>query len=523
MNPSVLLINPPVVKPCEPLAGLVRLAGFLSGAGARVFTWDASLEGLLAILGREAPAQDTWSRRAVRNRDRHLALLRSPAGYRNRSRYARAVADLERLAAAAGEGSGFTLGLAECAHAQLSPARSQDLLRVAEDPDRFPLTPLLRLRLNELLDTHSPDLAGLSLTYRNQAFGAFALLGVLRRDFPRLPVMVGGGLVTSWAARQPLDRLFAGLAEGFVTGPGEPVLAARLGLPSGAGPGIPDPSGFPLADYLSPGTVVPYGPSAGCWWGRCRFCPETAEGNGYHALSVGRVVKDLQSLAARRNPALFHLADNALSPALLGALAKSPPGAPWYGFARFTGDLAEPAFAQALARSGCAMLQLGLESGDPAVLDAMGKGIDLGIASRSLRALHAAGIATYVYLLFGTPWESLSEARRTLEFTVAHADAVDFLNLALFNLPLGSPDTAALGLRPFSEGDLSLYADFDHPRGFGRAQVRRFLDREFRAHPALKAILARTPPVFTSNHAPFFALAGAGLSCKAPGGALPRD
>ena len=41
------------------------------------------------------------------------------------------------------------------------------------------------------------------------------------------------------------------------------------------------------------------------------------------------------------------------------------------------------------------------------VLEAMQKGIDLGEASLALKILKQAGIATSVYLLFGTPPESL--------------------------------------------------------------------------------------------------------------------
>ena len=36
------------------------------------------------------------------------------------------------------------------------------------------------------------------------------------------------------------------------------------------------------------------------------------------------------------------------------------------------------------------------------------------------------------------------------------------------------------------------------------AQVRRFLADEFSRDPAVAAILRRDPPLFTSNHAPFF-------------------
>ena len=52
------------------------------------------------------------------------------------------------------------------------------------------------------------------------------------------------------------------------------------------------------------------------------------------------------------------------------------------------------------------MLKLGVESGDQAVLDRMQKGIDLQTASLALKTLKRAGIASYVYLLFGTPGET---------------------------------------------------------------------------------------------------------------------
>jgi radical SAM superfamily enzyme YgiQ (UPF0313 family) len=149
------------------------------------------------------------------------------------------------------------------------------------------------------------------------------------------------------------------------------------------------------------------------------------------------------------------------------------------------------------------MLKLGVESGDQGVLDALAKGIRVDKASQALHALKEAGIGTYVYLLFGTPAETPDAARRTLKFTAEHHQVIDFLNLAIFNLPMGSEEAAALQVHPFYEGDLSLYADFDHPAGWGRKQVRVFLDREFRRHPDVASILRRQPPFFTSNHAPF--------------------
>jgi hypothetical protein len=121
-----------------------------------------------------------------------------------------------------------------------------------------------------------------------------------------------------------------------------------------------------------------------------------------------------------------------------------------------------------------------------------------------LNNLRKAGIAAYVYLLFGTPEESEAEARRTLEFTTAHAEAISFLNLAVFNMPLCGNGAASYATGPFYEGDLSLYTGFVHPHGWDRKLVRRFLNSEFKQHPAVAAILQNDPPVFTSNHAAFF-------------------
>jgi radical SAM superfamily enzyme YgiQ (UPF0313 family) len=218
-------------------------------------------------------------------------------------------------------------------------------------------------------------------------------------------------------------------------------------------------------------------------------------------------MNDLQALVAKMKPILIHFLDNAIRPSLMEKIIENPPGVPWYGFARITPHLRDADFCRALQRSGCVMLQLGLESGDQGVLDRLQKGINLEMASGVLRNLAGAGIAPYVYLLFGTPEETAIQARKTLDFTVQHGEEIRFLNLALFNLPVYSREAAELATERFYEGDLSLYTNFLHPQGWGRKRVRQFLDKEFKRHPAISPILRRDPPFFTSNHAPFFCLA----------------
>ena len=213
---------------------------------------------------------------------------------------------------------------------------------------------------------------------------------------------------------------------------------------------------------------------------------------------------DLSLLVNEHNPVLIHFLDNAISPSLMEAISKHPPGVPWYGFARITRHLTDLDFCMALRRSGCVMLKLGLESGDQAVLDHLQKGIDLETAASALKNLKKAGIATYLYLLFGTPSEGPIEARRTLDFVLKHHDSIGFLNLAIFNMPIYGPEAQQMETKAFYEGDLSLYTSFHHPKGWSRQSIRQFLDKEFKRHPAIASIVRRDPPVFTSNHAPFF-------------------
>jgi hypothetical protein len=73
-------------------------------------------------------------------------------------------------------------------------------------------------------------------------------------------------------------------------------------------------------------------------------------------------------------------------------------------------------------------------------------------------------------------------------------------------MPIFEPEATQMQTKSFYEGDLSLYTDFDHPKGWNRPLIRQFLDKEFKRHPAIASILRRDPPIFTSNHAPFFVM-----------------
>lgn len=511
---EILLIHPPAAKACEAPAGPARLAGALRRHGIPCRFWDANLEGQLALIASATPDSgadsDTWTRRAVRHANENLASLRSWELYGNSDRYRRAVSDLNRLLATAAKPYGVRLSIADYEADSFSPVQGADLLQAAARPASNPFYKWFSGRLPEILAESPVTHIGFSLNYLNQALTTFAMIGFLRCSYPRMKIIIGGGLVTSWMRGPSRVNPFAGLVDEMVAGPGEIPLLAFLGRTHRGGFDCPDFEGFPLADYLAPGTVLPYSASCGCWWRRCSFCPERAEGTPYLPLPPQTVTEDLRHLTKLMRPALIHLLDNALSPSLLAGLAADPPGAPWYGFSRIIPQFANRDYCRKLKDAGCVMLKLGLESADQGVLDALHKGFDLETAAATLKNLKTAGIATYIYLLFGTPVETYQAARRTMDFTVTHADEIGFLNLAIFNLPAHTSETEQFTAGMSYDGDLSLYRPFVHPEGWNRGEVRRFLEKEFKREPAIAAILRRDPPFFTSNHAPFFGMASPG-------------
>lgn len=544
----MILIYPPVAKPCEPPAGIAKLCGALNYHGIKCNILDANLEGLLNLLKTPPVSSDTWTHRASRQCPRHLNSLNSWSVYQDDGRYRRAIKDLNRLLEMTVRSNRLRLSLVNYQDEELSPVRSTDLIRAAENPKDNPFYPYFKKRLTELIEKEKPTMIGFSLNYLSQALCTFAMIGFLKREWTGAKLILGGGLVTSWMKRPHWQNSFKGLVDHLVAGPGEIPLLSLIGvypvrnsrralspaeiilkcntaaeqrdIISNGVEGIkgdnkkqfgnhhyrPNYNDLPTRDYFAPGPILPYSSSSGCYWNRCSFCPERAEGNPYISIPAEEVILDLHSLVDQQKPVLIHLLDNAISPSLMKVISEHPPGVPWYGFVRVTHHLTDTDFCLALKRSGCVMLKLGLESGDQRVLDDLQKGIHLEEASSALKNLNKAGIATYLYLLFGTPPEGLIEARRTLEFVTNHQDCIDFLNLAIFNMPIYGPEAQQMETKPFYEGDLSLYASFEHPKGWSRSSIRQFLDKEFKRHPSIASILRKDPPVFTSNHAPFFVM-----------------
>lgn len=514
----MILIYPPVSKICEPPAGVAILSGALKQHGIQTQVIDANLEAMLWLADGEhilsgtfrdeVGEKDSWTKRATRNFRRNVVDLKTPSIYTNIGKYRQRVLDINRVITTRASNR-FKISLSDYTDSELSPVKSRDLLTSAGNYRENPFYDFFEKKLSKRIEEASPEIVGISLCYLSQAMTAFAMAGWIRAKFPGKKVIMGGGLVTSWMRMPTWNNPFQGLIHTMVRGRGEHAIVKLAGgTPHGKERFVPDFDFCHWDSYLAPGRVLPYRTAIGCYWSKCRFCPETVEGGKYIPEKNKDLLSDLEQLYQRYRPDHVHFMDDAVSPSFMRTLTLNPVGFTWYGFVRFTKALEDVSFCRALYNSGCRMLKLGLESGDQHVLDKMHKGTDLRLASRVLSSLKAAGIHTYVYLLFGTAFEDESGAEKTLSYVAEHSACISYLNVAVFNLPKFSDDAMTLETRPFYRGDLSLYESFKHPMGWDRNHVRRFLDKKFRKHPSIAPILRRDPPFFTSNHAMFLGNGG---------------
>lgn len=523
----VVVVTPPPLKPSEPglsaAAAVSRLralgvdALWIDGSiGWHHFALDAARLRANLAAARHVPAGEL---RAMARAADSMALsppaLRRPETYDDRALYTSSVNDLENaLKASALPFPGFRLGLAMVALE--NPTRrlesSATLRWLAGTPGPFDGY-FLEALLPALAATGAPRVA-ISLTFQQQAPAAFRLARLIREHLPGVTTWLGGPLVACWAAAGfPLagptfadfDRVAPGTEEDLRE------LAGSASEVPPAAMMAPPLDQTPWDAYLSPRPVVPAALGKGCYFRRCTFCPDHL--HAPHAPTGERDLDAFLAAVADRFPggAMLHLTDSALPPDHLEHVAevirRDRLPLAWHGFVRAEERFADPALARRLAEGGCAMLQIGVESGSTEMLRRMGKGIRPETARRVLAATAQAGIKNHVYLLFGMPGERDDDRELTLDLVREEAAHIHAINPALLNLPVGSPmhrHAAAFGITdlvPFAaDTDYSLSIDFRCGASHPRREARAWLSHRFFKDPEVRRIQGHLKASFKANH-----------------------
>jgi len=525
----LLVVTPPPTKPSEPGLSGAAAAARLRALGLDARWLDASsgwlahstapsaLEAALATAGDGAPIAAYNDALRVARAGRHP--LRRVHTYRDRRRYSSAVNVLVNTLRLASEPwPGVSLRPSEIEIAGLHPARSADLASFARQPG--PFDPYFLDVLLPEIEGLAPSHVGISLTFYQQGFAAFRLAALLAERLPGVERVLAGPLVDCWeAAGVPTDSAPFRLFHRVLPLPEHDDLAsfaAALGAPASpvSAPLAVDPAEAPWDHYLSPQPVVPAAVGRGCYWRRCTFCPDHLH-PAYRPCDEPALESWLHRVATRfPRGAMLHLTDSALTPRHLRhiarVIARDELPLRWHGFVRMERAFADPELARELAAGGATLLQWGMESASPSLLERLDKGVEREQARAVLRACAAAGIKNHVYLLWGQPGETDAERAETLAFVEAEQASIHDLNNALLNLPRGSimhRDPGRFGIthiQPFADDtDLSLYDDFRCGDSHPRLEARRWLGRRFFKHPAVRAIQRDTSGTFGANHSCF--------------------
>lgn len=176
--------------------------------------------------------------------------------------------------------------------------------------------------------------------------------------------------------------------------------------------------------------------SRGCT-GRCTFCDRSVFGNRCRAHSADYVLWMLGELVGRWLVRHVQFEDDnfllyrrrLLS--LCCGLLRARLGLTWSCQARVDAVLALDEGELALMRrAGCTQVMLGVESGDPAVLERLGKGFTLDQAWRAVGRLRRAGLSVKGFFMLGCPGESEASLRRTQDFALSAG--FDDISLCMF-------------------------------------------------------------------------------------------
>jgi hypothetical protein len=498
-----LVLSPPVCTPAEPPSGAFLLAAGLAGHGRDTGLLDLSLEFYWRVLtDPETPGPDT---------SRALAyMLDTVDGYEPLAHRSAAGLLHKKLKGFGKRYPGWGLSLMDV----VTPGIVHDPVALGAmlERDGSPFESLWSDVLDPALERWRPRTVLVSLAYLSQLAASIDLVRHLEER--GVDVIVGGSLPNS------LERTGEGLGALRDVFPRIELGDGRSLLEPSESRSLLDRLAWPelLSEraYMSARPIVPMPLSVGCYWDRCLFCPD--RGMGYTSVPTDA----LASLAAGMPPEVrtarpvVHLLDSALPPARLKRflpIAREH-GLDFYGFARPTRHLLSDDLLERAAESGCLMLQLGVEGGDGPLLDRYGKGLDPAQAEAVLQESARVGIRTYLYLLFGLPGETQVERQATLELLARNPDAVDFLNLSLFNLPQSCELTEraeefGIELEEFPEdGRIRLYRPFHTVGARPREDARHFLDRVLRRDPRVRPAVRRTPRWLRAAHLALMRLEG---------------
>jgi anaerobic magnesium-protoporphyrin IX monomethyl ester cyclase len=305
-----------------------------------------------------------------------------------------------------------------------------------------------------------------------------SLGAALLRDFEAIDfLVVGEGEVTLKALA---DRESPGTIDGLVWRDGEAIktnpprekIADLDTLPF---PAYEKVAGFPKAYRLPPFSYIhtpgaTMSTSRGCVY-RCDYCVRTVFNKGFRYNSADYTFAHLQWLRDRFGVRHCNIYDDLFTLNrsrvidLCEKLAKARLGMQFNCAVRI--GHTDDALLEALKDAGCLMVSIGMESGDPELIETLKSGVTLDQVRETVAAIQRHGLRVKGLFMMGVKGETPESFRRTSDFILSLG--LDDMNLSKFTPFPGAPCWSTIAEHGTLDEDWRLMNALNFvfiPRGF---------------------------------------------------------
>jgi magnesium-protoporphyrin IX monomethyl ester (oxidative) cyclase len=159
--------------------------------------------------------------------------------------------------------------------------------------------------------------------------------------------------------------------------------------------------------------------SRGCPYG-CTYCSNEVFGRRWRSRSPQNVVAEIKQLMETYGTRKFNLMDDAATidqkriMEICQLIIDNKLDIQWTCVTRL--NATSPELLAKMKEAGCVNISYGIESGNPDTLKHIKKGLTVEQAEQAVKYTHEAGVECSVNFMYGFPWETPEDIRRTTEF-----------------------------------------------------------------------------------------------------------
>jgi len=261
----------------------------------------------------------------------------------------------------------------------------------------------------------------------------YVLKGECEYTFPDFLKAVDGGSEEELAAVPGLAGQRGG--EIFVDNPQPPLIKNLDEIP------LPARHKIPMEKYfsLNPERLVYIFTTRGCPF-KCIFCQKDYTGRGFRTRSVQSIVDELEFIVKTYDPGVVLFVDEILTlrkkhiHEMCDEILRRNLKVEWIGNTR--ADCVDYPLLKHMHRAGCRRIYYGWESGSARMLDVLKKDQTPEDVIESARLTRRAGIWCKVYLIIGSPGETVEDIEETQR--VLRAASPDLIRISVFNPLIGT-------------------------------------------------------------------------------------